>query len=215
MPPTTVTPPKQRPNGTSNRPSNLTVAMALIAPLVQAYNDLPYQERLERLYQWADVSASLHGNDRPMWATTVYQTLAQDSSNRQALQVHEHSQACLQLVYQLVDTWQAYDSNSSPGDPQDDSVFEQAIVLVFKRRRLFRILSVCLVLERARITVLDRKGSNHHPAKQLDRLLQSKLLGLCEQDPVLHRWWFQPLIRTDGKTDSDTMCQEKKRNTKE
>ncbi|KAL7556350.1 hypothetical protein ACA910_006278 [Epithemia clementina (nom. ined.)] len=85
------------------------------------------------------------------WAKEIYTTLKDNPDDERTNKLDMDRKTCLELLYDLVKAWEEYDYSED---------FEQAIDCVFKTRRLVRILSVCLPLDRAQSLYYKRINSN-------------------------------------------------------
>ncbi|KAL7572679.1 hypothetical protein ACA910_010421 [Epithemia clementina (nom. ined.)] len=111
--------------------------LSIVQSFCARYDDPLYQERLNRLY------ASLGNDDPENWAKNLYLSIRDNNptnNNDHATALNQDRKACLQLLYDLVNAWQA------SSDPRK---FEEHIHHVFQPWRIQRILHVCLVMDRA------------------------------------------------------------------
>ena len=120
------------------------VITAVVKEYVRRYNAPEIQEALERLEKYRGLK------NLEDWAKEVYTTLQKDPEDERAKAVNKDRRICLKLLYDLVEEW--------PNFGYSDE-FEQAIDCVFRTRRLVRILSFCLPLDRAQSLYRLRHGT--------------------------------------------------------
>lgn len=105
----------------------------IIQGYVDMYDQPEYQDCLARLYD------DRRSQDPEEWARLLYTLLRDDPLNERALALNRDRKKCMSLLYHLVDEWEMHGFSEE---------FELGIKQVFKSRRLFRILSVCLIMDR-------------------------------------------------------------------
>jgi len=124
-------------------------ARAIMREFVDQYDRDDYQDRLDRLYQDFNDSGSGNYND---WAIKLYKIVRDNPLDDRAKQLNRDRGNCLKLIYSLVNRWDAWVKL----DGHKSEVFEAAIEKVFQKRRLKRILAVCLVMDRAQCLYVMR-----------------------------------------------------------
>lgn len=111
--------------------------MTTVQSFLDAFHDPTYQAQLERLY------ASLGRQQPEDWARDLYEALRDRPFAEPQRQLNIDRKACLQLLYNMVDCWEACPLDS------DKEQFEQDIRHIFQTWRLKRILYIGLLMDRA------------------------------------------------------------------
>ena len=123
---------------------DLRDACSVVKEYVRRYNAPEILEALERM----EKDRGLKNLDD--WAKEVYTTLQKDPEDERAKALNKDRRVCLKLLYDLVEEWSNFGYSNE---------FEQAIDCVFRTRRLVRILTFCLPLDRAKSLYRLRYGT--------------------------------------------------------
>lgn len=117
------------------------LAEAVVKDFVKAYDDDDYQVGLYRLYNDRDRSyKNGECKDTEDWARQLYATFREDPLNERCIMLNQDRKKALALLYSLVDEGKKHGFS--------DEEYEKAILKVFKKRRLMRILGICLVMDK-------------------------------------------------------------------
>ena len=117
---------------------------AVVKVYVHRYNTAEIQDALERM------DKDRGSKNLEDWAKEVYTTLQKDPEDKRTKALNKYRKDCLDLLYDMVKEWENFGYSEE---------FEQAIDCVFKTRRLVRILSFCLPLDRAQSLYKMRHGT--------------------------------------------------------
>ena len=108
--------------------------MGTVNDFVTDYEHADFQARIDRMY------SSLGRQDPELWAQSLYLGLRDNPFHETYQTLNRDRWACLNLVYELVNAWEASD---------DPNRYEEEIANTFQTSRLKRLLYICLVMDRA------------------------------------------------------------------
>ena len=117
---------------------------AVVKEYVSRYNTPEIQDALERMDQ------DRGSKDLEDWGKEVCTARLSNPKDKRAIAMSKFRKVCLNLVYDLVKAWEDFGFSDE---------FEQAIDCLFKSRRLTRILSFCLALDKGQSLYMMNHGT--------------------------------------------------------
>mmetsp|Transcript_13203 Transcript_13203/g.28990 ORF Transcript_13203/g.28990 Transcript_13203/m.28990 type:complete len:586 (-) Transcript_13203:1475-3232(-) len=114
----------------------LKAAKEIVKKFKDQYEDPSYRAKLLALYN----NCTKSNKSTLEWAKQLYQSFDEKADRW----LDDNRKHCLKVVYGLVDAWDDWVGDGLPFD-----IFEQAVVDVFEKLHLEKVLAVCLPMDRA------------------------------------------------------------------